>query len=82
MYTGKKQDGVAEHNLGYHVLSNLTQNIMGKNPHVFFDNFFSSVKLAEDLLKDGIYSCGTTRANKKDFPKELVATNRVVNALP
>ena len=81
VYTGKKQDGVAEHNLGYRVVYDLTQNLMGKNHHVFFDNFFSIVKLVEDLLKDGIYSCGTTRANRKDFPKELAATNREVKAL-
>ena len=78
---GEKQDGVAEHNLGYRVVSELTQNLTSKNHDVFFHNFFSSVKVAEDLLKDGIYSCGTTTANRKDFPKELVATNREVKAL-
>ena len=81
VYTGKKQDGMAEHNLGYCVVSDLTRNVMGKNHNVFLDNFFSSVKFAEDLLKDGIYSCGTTGANRKDFPKELATTNREVKAL-
>ena len=67
--------------MDYRVVSDLTRNLTGKNHHMFFDKFFSSVELAEDLLKDGIYSCGTTRANRKDFPKELVATNRDVKAL-
>ena len=38
-------------------------------------------EVAPDLLKDGIYSCGITQASRKDFPKELVATNRTVKAL-
>lgn len=33
-----------------------TWNLIGKNHHVIFDNFFSTVKLVEDLLEDGMYS--------------------------
>jgi hypothetical protein len=33
--------------------------------------FFSSISLAEDLLKDDIYMCGTARRDRKDFPVEL-----------
>ena len=59
VYTGKTQEGATEQNLGYRVVFDLTRNITGKNHHVFCDNFFSSVKLAEDLLLDNIYVCGT-----------------------
>ena len=55
VYTGKRQDGVAEKNLGYRVVHDLTRNFTGKNHHVFCDNFFTSVSLAEDLLNDNIY---------------------------
>ena len=71
VYTGKQQDGTPEENLGYRVVHDLTRNFTGKNHDVFFDNYFSSVKLSEDLLKDAIYSCGTVRANRKGYPKEL-----------
>ena len=81
VYTGKRQDGVAEKNLGYRVVHDLTRNFTGKNHHVFCDNFFTSVSLAEDLLNDNIYLCGTTRANRKDFPKELAANNPQVKRL-
>ena len=81
VYTGKRQDGAAEQNLGYRVVHDLTRNFTGKNHHVFYDNYFSTVKLAEDLLEDNIYSCATTRVNRKDFPKELAATNRDVKRL-
>ena len=81
VYTGKKQDGATEQNLGYRVVHDLTRNFVGKNHHVFFDNFFSTVKLAEDLLKDGIYCCATARANRKDFPKDLAAKSPIVKRL-
>lgn len=54
-------------------MHDLTRTFTGKNHHLFCDNFFTSVQLAEDFLKDKIYLCGTIRANRKGFPKELAA---------
>ena len=73
VYMGKRQDGVAEQNLGYRIVRELTRNFAGKNHHVFYDNFFSTVKLAKDLLEDNIYSCATARPNRKEFPKILAS---------
>ncbi|XP_064404486.1 piggyBac transposable element-derived protein 1-like [Halichondria panicea] len=42
-----------------------------KNHHIFCDNFFTSVKLFEDLEKDGIHGCGTVRRDRKGLPLEL-----------
>lgn len=81
VYTGKRQDGAAEQNLGCCVVHDLPRNFTGRNHHAFYDNFFSTAKLVEDLLEDGIYLCGTARANRKDFPKELAATNHDVKRL-
>ena len=39
--------------------------------HVHFDNFSSSVDLLLDLLKVGLYGCGTLRSNHKSFPEDL-----------
>lgn len=36
--------------------------------HVFFDNFFTSTKLMDDLLAQDTYACGTVRCNRKDLP--------------
>lgn len=36
--------------------------------HVFFDNFFTSTKLMDDLLAQDTYACGTVRCNCKDLP--------------
>ncbi|XP_021695319.1 uncharacterized protein LOC110675212 [Aedes aegypti] len=39
---------------------------------VFFDNFFTSVPLCEDLLSIGFTSVGTLRANKREIPDEFL----------
>ena len=39
--------------------------------HVYCDNFFTSVPLFEDLLKDGIYACWTFNPQRRYFPSDL-----------
>ena len=70
VYVGK---GEVEDGLGARVMKDLTQNIKNKYHNVYCDNFFTSLFLLEDLLKDGIYGCGTIRTNRKGFPDELKA---------
>ena len=67
--------------MGYRVVHDLTRNFTSKNHHVFCNNFFTSVSLAEDLLNNNIYQCGTTSAHREDFPKELAANNAQVKHL-
>ena len=62
VYTGKKSGGQPKHGLGNRDVSDLVSDLMGKNYHIFCDNFFTSVRLAEDLLSDKLYLCGTTLA--------------------
>ena len=52
-------------------MKDLTASLKHKHHHVYFDNFFTSVKLLEDLEKDGIYTCGTARADRRGFSKAL-----------
>ena len=70
MYTGKK-DGSVEKGLGARVVKDLTSSLKGKYHHVYFDNFFTSSQLLTDLKRDGIYSCGTARKDRKGFPEAL-----------
>lgn len=70
VYTGKDGDRVQE-NLGATVVKKLTETLTGKNYHVYFDNYFTSVKLLEELAERNIYSCGTVRANRKGLPQLL-----------
>ena len=52
-------------------MKKLTDDIKHKNHHVYFDNFFTSVKLLEDLKRDGIYGCGTARKDRRGFHPSL-----------
>ncbi|XP_033730112.1 piggyBac transposable element-derived protein 4-like [Pecten maximus] len=70
IYLGKKEGGV-EHGLGYNVVTSLCDDIHYHNHHVYFDNYFTGVKLLEDLHDHGIYACGTCRSNRSGFPKEF-----------
>ena len=71
VYTGK-QGGPTEVGLGGNVVTKLTRDLMGKFHHIFVDNFFSSIKLFQQLQKDDIYATGTLRSNRKLFPTELL----------
>ena len=70
VYTGKMGD-TAEKGLGARVVKDLTSDLKGKYHHAFFDNYFTSVGLLDDLEKDGIYACGTARKDRIGFPEVL-----------
>lgn len=67
IYTGKQEYG-AELGLGEKVVSNLTCKLEGTKFHICFDNFFTSVKLMENLFQKDIFATGTIRANRKGLP--------------
>ena len=69
LYTGKMGDSVK--GLGAKVVKSLCEKLHNTYRHIYFNNFFSSVDLALDLVRVGLYSCGTLRSNHKGFPKQL-----------
>lgn len=70
IYLGKGTAN-SEHGLGHDVVTKLTRDLTGKYFRVFFDNYFTSVQLMQDLLADRIYACGTVRMNRRGFPDDL-----------
>lgn len=74
IYTGKDlvQDAGKEP-LGTRVVMKLVTDldILQKYHHVYFDNYFTSVNLVQQLLANSTYSCGTVRSNRKGLPPEL-----------
>lgn len=81
VYTGKQHDGNPGQGLGHRVVCNLTWPLVGKNHHVFVDNFFNSLTLAEDLLWDQIYICGTVRGNRQGIPQQIAPSTQRVKRL-
>ena len=79
MYTGK--EGAYEKELGAKVVKKLAQPRTGGHYHVFFDNYFSSVNLFEDLLEKGVYACGTFCKDRKGVPDNIRDVN-LGNSIP
>ena len=70
IYEGK--DGVQGKGLGHKVVTTLCEELYDKNYWIFFDNFFTSVSLMEDLLERQTFACGTVRAHSKGLPREII----------
>lgn len=71
MFSGKV-GGKSEKNQGRRVVLDMVDKFKETGRRVFFDNFFTSVPLCEDLLKIGFTSVGTLRANKREIPDEFL----------
>ena len=68
IYTGKTQ-GHTEHGLAYRVVFELLENYLNKHHHVYFDNFYSTLKLLSDLEQEETFACGTIRSDRGSFPE-------------
>ena len=77
VYTGKSsepsEDEGAKHalGLGEKVVLNLANSLHQHHYKLFYDNYFTTCRLAEMLLEKGIYSCGTARMDRRGFPADL-----------
>ncbi|GFO25812.1 PiggyBac transposable element-derived protein 4 [Plakobranchus ocellatus] len=69
-YTGKKE-APRPHALAHHVVMTVGSRFLDKHHHFYFDNYFSSVRLAKDLLNRTTYFCAKTRQNPKAWPQDL-----------
>ena len=81
VYLGKEPGRQRQHGLGYDVVMTMTEPFWNLNHHVFFDNFFSSPKLLQDLLDRKTYACSTVRLNRKGLPacsKKKLKTGEIV----
>lgn len=61
--------GKTEKDLAHRIVSDPVTPYYGSNLSVYIVNFYTSVKLMEDLKVRGVQACGTVRANRKDLPK-------------
>ena len=67
----KKETGQAER-----VVKDLIACIENTGRSITMDNFFTSVKLAKDLLEKGLSVLGTIRKNKKELPPSFQASRK------
>ncbi|XP_022906716.2 piggyBac transposable element-derived protein 3-like [Onthophagus taurus] len=67
IYTGKIGQTVQK-NLGENVVKRLVEEYQGYNYTVYFDNYFTSYNLMEDLKSANINACGTVNKKRINLP--------------
>ena len=73
VYLGKEERNV-EHNLTRRVVKQLVTLIENKYHHLYMDNFYCDPYLFMEV-EEKILACGTIRANRKGFPKDIILTS-------
>ena len=72
VYIGRKAGNEPSQNgLGYQTVMNLMDKYTKQGYHVYFDHFYTSVKLVKDLLSFGVPATGTASDNRKGFPDSM-----------
>jgi hypothetical protein len=71
IYKGKKETRDKDLLLGEQVVLHLTEPYWGKWHHIYFDKYFSSVKLMKLLLTHNSYRCRTATVNRKGWPLQF-----------
>eukprot|EP00112_Aurelia_sp_Birch-Aquarium-sp1_P003705 Seg1416.9 transcript_id=Seg1416.9/GoldUCD/mRNA.D3Y31 product="PiggyBac transposable element-derived protein 4" protein_id=Seg1416.9/GoldUCD/D3Y31 len=71
IYLGKPLQGKKETDLVKKVVLDMAKDLEGEYNHLYFDNYFNSVSLLEELLDKKLYGCGTMRSNRSGLPAEL-----------
>lgn len=77
VYQGKDESRPKSLTLGEHVVLSLIENSVVPGTQVYFDNYFTSTKLLENLREKGIYSCGTFRSDRKNLPNIMKTNNKL-----
>ena len=69
VYLGKSSAGpTQEHGLSTQVVLDISEPFQNTHRHLHFDNFFNTELVVEELLKVGLYACGTLNANRYPPP--------------
>ena len=72
VYIGRRTGhDVSENGLGYDVVMRLVAPLMDQGYHLYFDNFYTSVKLVKDLFQALIPATGTAAENRRGFPDSM-----------
>ena len=73
VYVGRPAGQKHKVGLGKKVILTLTEKLVGKNNHDYFDRDFNSVDLHQELLKRKLFGCGTVKrmVKLKGLPKQM-----------
>ena len=80
LYCGKNRaTPLSAHGLAYDVVMELIQPFCDQGYHLFFDNFYTSPALVNDLSSKGIGATGTLRTNRAGVPREVKKLAEILN---
>ena len=77
IYLGKEETSGKEIPLGERVVFDLISGHNFQGEHLYFDNFFTSLRLLESLKLHNIKACGTIRPDRAGIPWDFVKKNRM-----
>jgi len=69
VYTGRK--GKTPEPLGRRVVTDLSSYYSGKGYCFVYNNFFSNVRLVDEMVKKNCFTIATIRSTRKDYPSNL-----------
>ena len=72
VYCGQERNPAEEHTVPSEAVLNLTRNLLNSGRTVVVDNYYTSVELAHELLKNNTNILGTLRSNRKNNPKKVL----------
>jgi len=71
-YLGRDSHSATDDMTATHTtVRHLTCRVEGLGHKLFIDNFFSSPRLFDNLMRRKIHSCRTVRPNRKDMPSDF-----------
>ena len=76
VYVGRPPGVKTEVGLGKRGVLELTEKLIGTRSHIYFDNYFNSVGLQEELLERQLYGCGTVKSNVIGLPEMMRVKKR------
>lgn len=79
VYQGRNEafdNHLANYTLGEKVVLKLTEQEWGQNKIIYFDNYFTSIRLLEKLKLENTLACGTIRSNRKGLPKNMIPVKK------
>ncbi|XP_050520588.1 piggyBac transposable element-derived protein 4-like [Daktulosphaira vitifoliae] len=81
VYCGKQRPGPYDvSNKPYDIVQRLSQNIQHSNRNITMDNYYTSIPLADNLIKNGLTMIGTLKANKREIPPQFVTKSREIGS--
>ena len=77
IYLRKEETSGKEMTLGECVVFDLISGHNFQGKHLYFDNFFTSLRLLQNLKLQNIKACGTIRPDRADIPLDFADKNRM-----